>query len=201
VTAYEDANLFMMCPALDRSALSELPPGYTVRSAMPADLPVWRAMPFDDAVTPETDAFMASYFAATYGDQQERFFAGTQFVVDERGRPVGTCLLWRAYGVFEAIHWLKVVPDHEGRGLDVEPERFPIYLHTQLGSYRAIKLYSDFGFDLISGGPLGRRTNDLEYCLPILRERMPPGAFASLRIREAPAEWRDFLATTTTEQF
>ena len=84
---------------------------------------------------------------------------------------------------------------------DVAAERFPIYLHTQLGSHRAIKLYSDFGFDLLSGGPLGRRPNDLERCLPMLRERMPAAAFASLRIREAPAAWRAFLATTTSEQF
>lgn len=206
-----DKNIFMMCEALERTALSQLAPAFHVRSCRPDELGLWKAMPFDDAVTPQTDAFMEEYFETTYAGKEDRFYAGTLFVCDALDRPVATCLLWKAYDEFEAIHWLKVLPSCEGQGIgrallsillrDLPPERYPIYLHTQPGSHRAIKLYSDFGFDLLSGGPLGRRTNDLDECLPILREVMPEAAFRSLRIREAPEAWRRFLATTTTDQF
>jgi GNAT superfamily N-acetyltransferase len=206
-----DKNIFMMCEALDRSALCEVPAGYHVRSMRPDELGLWKALPLDDAATPETDAFMDAFFETTYRGREARFFDGTLFICDGDDRPAATCLLWRAYDEFESIHWLKTLKAHEGRGLgramlsillrDLPADRYPIYLHTQPGSFRAIKLYSDFGFDLLSGSPLGRRTNDLDECLPILRSVMPEAAFQSLRIREAPEAWRRFLATTTTDQF
>jgi ribosomal protein S18 acetylase RimI-like enzyme len=206
-----EQNIFMMCPALDRRALTELAPPYRARTCRPDDLPFWRAAPFDDEATAETDAFMADFFAKAYGGKEAEFFARTLVVVDEHDRPVATCGLWKAYGVFEAIHWLKVVKAHEGHGLgrallsvllrDLPADRYPIYLHTQPESFRAIKLYGDVGFDLLSSERVGARTNDLDASLPYLRAHMPPAAFASLRVRPAPADWLRFMATTTTHEF
>lgn len=206
-----DKNIFMACAALDRAALSDVAPPYRVRTCRRDELAWWKAVPFDGAATPDTDAFMDGFFRTAYGGQEDLFYARTLVVVDERNLPVATCTLWRAYGAFNTIHWFKVVQGHEGKGLgrallsavmrELTPQDYPVYLHTQPGSFRAIKLYSDFGFDLLSGGPLGTRSNDLEECLPLLGRVMPEDSYRALRVGESPKEWTRFLATTTTVQF
>jgi GNAT superfamily N-acetyltransferase len=206
-----DKNVFMMCRSLDRTALSAIPAPYQARTCRPDELALWKAMPFDDAETAARhDDFMGQYFSTIYGGKEQLFFARTWFLCDPDDRPVATCLLWMAYGQLNTVHWFKVLKRHEGKGLgrallsllmrDLGAEDFPIYLHTQPESFRAIKLYSDFGFDLITNERFGRR-NDLEECLPLLREHMPAAAFASLRMTRAPEEVARFLETRTTIEF
>ena len=207
-----DKNIFMICEALDLNALSELPAGYSVRNCWPAELGIWKAMPFD---TPELakayEGFMTDFFETTYGGKEEKFFADTLFVCDARNKPVATCLLWKAYDEFNTIHWFKVLKEYEGRGLgrallsiimrSLEKSDYPVYLHTQPGSFRAIKLYSDFGFALLSGEKFGTRKNDLAECLPILEEFMPEKDFRKLKITSAPEDFEKALRKQETIQF
>jgi GNAT superfamily N-acetyltransferase len=207
-----ELNLFMICRSLRREALSAIPAPYRLRSMRPDELATWKAMPFDDEATAAAfDGFMGDWAARVYGGREAEFHARTLFAVDSDDRPVGTCMLWDAYGRLPTIHWLKVVAPLEGRGIgrallsavlrDLDPAAYPVYLHTQPESARAIALYTDFGFDLLSGERFGTRTNDLEASLPILRELLPPARFACLRISEPPPEFVAFMATTTTEEF
>lgn len=207
-----DKNIFMMCEALNAEALSELPEGYHVRSCRPDEYDIWKAMPFDDPATAaEYDAFMEGFFRDTYAGKEDLFYSGTLFVCDARDKPVATCLLWRAYDEFNTIHWFKVLKEYEGRGIgrallsiimkSVKEAGYPVYLHTQPGSYRAIKLYSDFGFYLLTGDTFGDRQNDLEECLPILEKYMPPRDFRRLKVAQPPKSFQDFLSTTTSNQF
>lgn len=207
-----DKNIFMMCAALNRDALAEMPEGFSVRSCRPEELSVWKAMPFD---TPEQaaeyDAFMTGFFNTVYGGREEDFFVKTLFVCDSNDKPVATCLLWKAYGEFNTIHWFKVLKEYEGRGIgrallsiimrDLERADFPVYLHTQPGSFRAIKLYSDFGFALLRGEKFGSRKNDLWECLPILEEFMPQAYFQKLRITNAPKKFAEELQKYDTVEF
>ena len=206
-----DGNLFMLCEVLNRSALTPLPSGFTVRSCRPDELDIWKAFPFDDPQTAAEHAgFMDDFFRATYGGKEAAFFNGTLFVCDPDDRPVATCLLWKAYGQFSAIHWFKVRKEMEGRGigrallsivmLSLAPADYPVYLHTQPGSFRAIKLYSDFGFALLTDARIGQRTNDLARSLSILRERMPPADFHRLRFRSAPADFLEVLRLSTRHE-
>lgn len=207
-----DKNIFMICAALNRGALSELPAGYMVRNCRPDELDIWKAMPFDEAgLTEEYDRFMTDFFNTTYGGKEEMFFAKTLFVCDAHDKPVATCLLWKAYDEFNTIHWFKVLTEYEGRGLgrallsiimrDLKRSDYPVYLHTQPGSFRAIKLYSDFGFSLLSGEKFGSRKNDLDECLPILKEFMPEKYFQNLKIAKAPKEFEKALNKYETVQF
>lgn len=207
-----DKNIFMMCAALDRGALSEMPAGYSVRNCRPDELDIWKAMPFDDAETAKQYArFMSEFFAATYGGKEALFFEKTLFVCDREDRPVGTCSIWKAYDEFNSVHWFKVLKDHEGRGIgrallsivmrDLKAADFPVYLHTQPGSFRAIKLYSDFGFALLRGEKFGTRKNDLDECLPILKEFMPAKDYQNLKIAGAPEEFVKALEKYETVQF
>lgn len=207
-----DKNVFMMCQALNPNALSELPKEYFVRSCRPEELDIWKAMPFDEVgFTEEYDQFMTDFFEATYGGKEDLFFAKTLFVCNKKDEPIATCLLWKVYDEFNTIHWFKVLKEYEGKGIgrallsiimkDLSKEDYPVYLHTQPGSFRAIKLYSDFGFSLLSGDKFGNRQNDLDECLPILKKFMPEKDFQNLKITEAPKEFEKALRNQTTNQF
>lgn len=119
--------------------------------------------------------------------------------------------IWRAYDQFNTVQWVKVRKQYEGKGIgrallsflmkELKTEDYPVYLHTQPGSYRAIKLYSDFGFSLVSDPIIGCRNNDLDECLPILEKYMPNIDFKQLIISEAPMNFLQFMATVKDDQF
>jgi ribosomal protein S18 acetylase RimI-like enzyme len=207
-----DKNIFMMCEALNRNALTELPASYSIRSCKPDELDIWKMMPFDDpALAKEYDGFMSDYFAITYGGKEDIFFSKTLFVCDRQDKPIATCLSWNAYNEFMTIQWFKVLKGYEGQGIgrallsivmqELEMHDYPVYLHTQPSSFRAIKLYSDFGFCLLSGDKFGVRTNDLDECLPILEQFMPREYFHQLRTIAAPKEFEDTMSKYDTNQF
>jgi GNAT superfamily N-acetyltransferase len=207
-----DKNIFMICEVLDFNALSELPDGYSVRNYRRDELGIWKAMPFDTPeLAKEYDGFMTDFFRTTYGGKEEMFFAKTLFVCDAQDKPVATCLLWKAYDEFNTIHWFKVLKEYEGQGIgrallsiimrNLERSDYPVYLHTQPGSFRAIKLYSDFGFSLLSGEKFGSRKNDLDECLSILKEFMPEKYFQNLKITKALKEFEKALNKYETVQF
>jgi ribosomal protein S18 acetylase RimI-like enzyme len=215
-----DKNIFMMCETLNRNALTKLPASYAIRNCRPDELDIWKTMPFDDAdLAKEYDGFMSDYFTTTYGGQEELFFAKTLFVCDSprerlrqrQNRPIATCLIWKAYNEFNTIQWFKVLKEYEGQGIgrallsivmqQLEPCDYPVYLHTQPSSFRAIKLYSYFGSSLLAGGKFGIRDNDLDECLPILAEFMPKEYFRKLRITIAPKDFEDTVNKYDTNQF
>lgn len=207
-----DKNLFMMCRSLNARALTDVPSGFRVRSCRRDELDVWMAMPFDGPEqATEYRPFMRAFFDRVYAKQAERFFERCQFVVDERDRPLATAFVWKIYDEITTFHWLKTLPELEGRGLGraivshvmkpLAANDYPVFLHTQPGSYRAVKLYSDFGFELLSDPVIGRRTNDLQECLPILRAHMPESAYRKLRVAEAPARFLACLAQETEPHF
>jgi ribosomal protein S18 acetylase RimI-like enzyme len=205
-------NIFMMCEVLNRNSFTEVPAGYSIRSCRPDELDLWKAMPFDDAdLAKEYEEFMSDYFATTYGGKEELFFAKTLFVCDRQDKPIATCLSWKVYDEFNTIQWFKVLKGYEGQGIgrallsiimqELEMRDYPVYLHTQLSSFRAIKLYSDFGFSLLSGDKFGIRNNDLDECLPIIEGFMPKEYFHKLRIITAPKEFEDTVNKYDTNQF
>ena len=207
-----DKNIFMMCEVLNRNSLTELPASYSIRSCRPDELGLWKTMPFDTFdLAKEYEGFMSNYFTTTYGGKEELFFAKTLFVCDSQDKPIATCLIWKAYDEFNTIQWFKVLKKYEGQGIGrallsiimqkLEMGDYPVYLHTQPSSFRAIKLYSDFGFSLLSGDNFGIRKNDLDECLPILEKFIPKEYFQELRIINAPKEFEDIVNKYNTNQF
>ena len=202
----------MMCERLNQHALTDLNPDYHFRNCRPDELELWKAFPFDsDTVPVEFENFMNQIISDTYRRDMDTFFRNTLFVCNKEGRPVATCSYWKAYGKINTIHWLKTRKAYEGKGFGrallssimrrFNNKDYPVYLHTQPGSFRAIKLYSDFGFQLLRGGRLGTRVNELEKCLPILKEFMPKKDFDGLRIIDTPADLIKLLESETTIQF
>lgn len=204
-------NIFMMCQQLNQQAFTTLPLGFTVRTLRRDELAFWKAMPFDDDYTADHAAYMDEFFRSTYAAQEATFFARVLVVCDPNDQIVGTCFLWQAYGLFNTVHWFKVVKGYEGRGIgrallsllfqDVTDADLPIYLHTQPESFRAIKLYADFGFDLLTDQRIGSRDNHIEQCLPYLKEMMPKQDYDQLRFTVAPAAFIAGMALQHDNQF
>lgn len=207
-----DYNIFMMCDKLNKNALTELSEDYYFRNCRPDELEIWKAFPFDSNVVPiEYEGFMNQIIKDTYSGDMDTFFRNTLFVCNKDDKPIATCSYWKAYGKMNTIHWLKTIKAYEGKGigralLSEIMKRFgradyPICIHTQPGSFRAIKLYADFGFQLLKGGKLGTRTNELEKGLPILKAFMPEKDFENLKIKDTPDYLIKLLANETTIQF
>jgi GNAT superfamily N-acetyltransferase len=207
-----DDNLFMICRRLNHAAFSPLPPGFYVRQLHPNELSIWKALPFDDQLTAQTYlSFMDEFIHRTYAADLARFFTNTLVICEQNDQIVATCLLWRAYGLYTTVHWFKVRPAYENRGIGrallslvfapVTDADMPIYLHTQSASFRAIKLYADFGFDLLTDKRIGQRDNHLEQCLPVLQAAMPAAAYEQLRFTTAPAAFIAGMALQHEDQF
>ena len=207
-----DSNIFMMCEQINEHALTDLNPDYFFRNCQPEELELWKGFPFDsDIVPPEYEDFMNQIIHDSYSRDMDTFFQNTLFVCNKEGTPVATCSYWKAYSKINTIHWFKTRKAYEGKGIGrallsaimrrFDRKDYPIYLHTQPGSFRAIKLYSDFGFQLLRGGQIGTRMNELEKYLPILKEFMSKKDFEGLKIIDTPNELITLLESETTVQF
>ena len=74
------------------------------------------------------------------------------------------------------------------------------WLH-QPESYHAIKLYAEFGFELLTDPVIGLMENDVEECLPFLKAHMPGKDFSSLKTTQTPASFIERIAQFDTSQF
>ncbi len=207
-----DKNLFMMCKKLNTSALAELPDGYYVRTCRRDELDIWKKMPFDDEKTAEQYSdFMTKYFNDVYASKEDLFFKKCLFVCDENNAPIGTCFAWKAYDKITTIHWFKVVKEYEGLGIgrallsivmkSIPENEYPVFLHTHPSSFRAIKLYSDFGFALLTDPAIGYRQNDLEESLPILKSFMFKEDFQKLQFAQVPREFLGAVKASKVNEF
>jgi len=194
-----DLNIFMMCDYLNQDALRDIPKGFYVRTCKPEELDVWKAFPFDnDDDKKSYYDYMTEYFNSVYLEKKEEFYLKCLFLCEEKtDKPVSTCFIWKAYNKINTIHWFKTIKEYEGRGLgrallsyimsSLDKIEYPIFLHTQPGSFRAIGLYSSFGFKIVTNDIIGYRENHYKESLPILKQFMTPKTFQGLQFTEAPA--------------
>lgn len=78
---------------------------------------------------------------------------------------------------------------------------YPVFLHTQPGSFRAIKLYSDFGFSFLLDPVIGHRRNDVDSGLAFLREHMPADEYRKLRFGCAPEKFLRIVLENAEDEF
>lgn len=102
-----------------------------------------------------------NYFVTTYLQNQE-LLENILFLVNENKMIIGSCIAWqdkRKDSVVSSLHWLVVDEKYHGIGLGKalsyatmnifeEQKKFPVYIHTQPWSWKAIFLYLSLGFKL-----------------------------------------------------
>jgi len=207
-----EKDLFMMCPALNAGAVRPMPEGFAIRNCLKHELDALIDLQADDPLqAPMLRGYLMDCFRGVYAPEGDRFFENCVFAVDRADKPVGTVFIWKAYSRVNTVHWFKVRPALEGMGIGrallghvltaLPADGYPVFLHTHPSSYRAIKLYSDFGFRFLTDPRVGSRLNDLAECLPILKELMPEAAFSSLKTIAAPRFFLDAADSSPVSQF
>lgn len=201
-------HLFMMCASPNKQAFRDVPAGYHIRTCKPSELDTWKTLSVED---PAYFDFMTDYFNHVYAHKADTFFASCLFACDQNDMPVGSCFVWKAYDKINTIHWFRVLPAHEGKGIgrallshamkDLKDDEYPVYIHTHPTGFKAIKLYSDFGFQFVSNHPIGYRPNDLRESLPYLEQNMPKEYFEKLKITKALPSLHDAALTSEHEEF
>jgi ribosomal protein S18 acetylase RimI-like enzyme len=175
-----EQNIFMYCDKINKKALTQMPNEYSIRNLYETELELWKALPFDNNYTATYKNFMDDYYSKVYENRENEFYNKCIVVCDKINEVIGTCFLWKFYEI-NTLHWLKVRKEYEGMGIgraliskileNTNKDDFPIFLHTQPKSYRAIKLYSDFGFKIITNKIIGNRINNINECKIILKKR------------------------------
>lgn len=188
-------NLFLICKRPEPSALRPLPEGCSIRTCRPDELGVWKHLAAEDSCADSLTDYYERVYAGNREEQNQAFFQRCLFLCTPSGKPVATGLTWLSYArtgfPVNTLGWFRVLPEEEGRGFGrallselLRRSDFPLYLHTQPTSVCAIRLYSDFGFHLLTNPVIGYRKNDLNASLPILEKVMRPAAFHGLRFSD-----------------
>lgn len=135
-----------------------LPPGYSWRWFQHGDEELWFKIQLAadrlSKITPEL-------FREKFGTDEKLLAQRQCFIFDEVGNATGTATAWFDENFlgqnFGRVHWVAVVPEHQGRGLgkalmtvtccrleELGHER--AYLRTSTARGQAIQLYRRFGF-------------------------------------------------------
>jgi len=208
-----DLNIFMMCDHLDQGALRDIPKGFNIRPCKPNELDIWKAFPFDnDEDKKAYYNYMTEYFNSVYLEQKDEFYQKCLFLCEDKtDKPVATCFIWKAYNKINTIHWFKTIKQYEGKGLgrallsyimnSLDESEYPVFLHTQPGSFRAIGLYSSIGFKIVTNDVIGYRENHYKESLPILKQFMTQETFENLQFIEAPDILNESAKSKQDSQF
>ncbi len=139
----------------------ELPEGFVFRGYEPGFENAWAELIFETEQA-ETLEKAREIFTKEFLESPEDLERRCLFVIEESsGRIAATASLW--YGdlfgeVMQRIHWVATRPEYQGKGLvkalmtrllDIYNElgcKGFIYLTSQTWSYKALNLYSRFGF-------------------------------------------------------
>ncbi len=143
-----------------------------------------------------SDEDIVDYFEKTFlidnGNIEERCF----FLKDEaKDKYVGTCCAWfsnKGDKIVPVLHWLAVIPLYRNHGyarmlitqvmqyFTLNNEKEAVYLHTQPESFKAIKLYNDFGFNISKNDTYGNAVNEYEDSIVILKNIMDNESYLRL---------------------
>lgn len=193
----EYKSIIMRCDRIDKSAYLELPSGVEVVFYKAGMEMVWaKVQKAAGEFAEDSVSDAAACFMERYGDRQQELSERCVFLKEqETGSYIGTCMAWfeqkNGDGV-PVLHWLAVDDAYAGKGyarmLITQVmklfERFAkgekIYLHTQPCSYRAIKLYNDFGFFITKTDTYGTAVNEYEEAMPLLKRHMTAETYEKL---------------------
>jgi GNAT superfamily N-acetyltransferase len=196
-----EGSLFMQCDELDSRALRDLPESFSARLCKRDELMDWKLM-FAQGIYMD---FVNSYYDKVYAQHEDEFFNRCTFVVDADDKPIATSGIWPAYGKINTLLGFFVLPEYQGRGIGrgllsevLKNACLPVYLHTHSIANTAVKLFSDFGFKLVTDIAVGYRENGLEAGLPYLKTVLPAKDYANLKFATAN---RDLLEAALMNDF
>ena len=171
----------------------ELPEGFSIVSYHPGYEKDWARL---ECATGDFDSTMEAeqYFVKTYLQEPE-MLSDILFALDSNNAVVGSCIAWqdkRGPDTVSSLHWLVVDEQYQriglGRALCVSVMNiyagqgaFPVYIHTQPWSWKAILLYLSLGFKLQKTDTFSNYVNEYEKALSELGRVLTEEQFAILQ--------------------
>lgn len=190
-------SIIMRCDRIDKSAYAKPDSGVEIVFFKPGMELDWAevqkgAGEFADC----TEAEVISYFTKRFGVLRKELEQRCIFLKEkETENYIGTCIAWfepKREETVPVLHWLAVKDAYAncgyGRVLVTEAMNIfetldsgqKIYLHTQPCSYKAIKLYNDFGFCMTETDTYGTAVNEYTEAMPILEKYMTDESYKKL---------------------
>jgi ribosomal protein S18 acetylase RimI-like enzyme len=182
-------NLILRCDSAREEEI-RLPEGYRLQSYRPGFEGDWAEMEWQLGDFPSRQE-AEEYFRENYMGDSARLAERGIFVTDQRGTVVGSCLAWqdeRQGKPVASLHWLFVSPAHQRRGigkalclraLEIYREKgeFPVYIHTQPWSWKAVLLYVSLGFQIQKEDSFSNYVNQYEEATATLETVLSPEQF------------------------
>ena len=196
-SSIEYKSIILRCDRIDKSAYLELDSDVEIEFYKKGMETVWTGVQkgageFQRVI----DLDVTAYFIERYGREQDELEKRCIFLKKKSTKKyIGTCMAWFEHkGEVEVpvLHWLAIDDAYSGKGyarmlitqvlkiFEQLDARQKIYLHTQPASYRAIKLYNDFGFCMTRTDTYGTAVNEYEDALPILKKHMTFDSYSKL---------------------
>ncbi len=185
-------NLIMRCDIYEPKEIL-LPTGYSFRGYRDGDAREWARI---EVEVNDFDTFdnALKYFTSKYLSNVEELEKRFICVENQNKEVVGIVIAW--FEIFNddaisAVHWLVTSPDEAGKGIGTalvqkmlsvfhNLNAFPVYLHTQPWSYKAVGIYSQCGFNILKNDSFKGYKNQYQEGLPILKQYMKAELFAKL---------------------
>lgn len=176
-------NILMKCDHLNFNSKTTLPKGFYFKMYEEGDEILWAQIEYEIGDFNSYDEAL-QYFINTYLPKKELLTKRCMFVVDEDNHPVATCTAWYDFAIDDnlvsSLHWFATAPRFQNMGIGKailskvleiyqRNNQLPIYLHTQPWSYKAIHIYSQFGFYLLKKETLKKYRNEFFEAIPILK--------------------------------
>ena len=158
--------------------------GYEFRMYQDGDERKWAQLEYEigdfDSVDEAEQYFISTYCSKKALDITERCV----FVVNEKNEIVGSCIAWKELRndiLVASLHWLVVSPQYQGKGIGkalcqkvmqifVVNDEFPVYIHTQPWSYKAIILYVRQGFKIQKTDSFSQYENQFNFAMNTLKK-------------------------------
>lgn len=154
-TALPYIPLTMERADLENLPVPVLPAGYGFRMYRPGDAGHWAEIQVSCGAFERAEQALEC-FERDFGGQTEQLQERMVFLLNPRGRPVGTAAAWFE-GAQGRLHWVAIAQEEQGRGL-CRPlvaqalarlralNHAGVFLTTQPASWVAIKVYRRLGF-------------------------------------------------------
>lgn len=184
-------NIILKSSAYKPFAIT-LPKGFFFKQFTPGDEMAWAALEHEIGDFASTEEAL-EYFRETYGAFPEKLRRRAIVLANDTGIK-GFCIAWQDQRLgtsVASLHWLVVSPAWEGRGLGRalvqktlelyrELGEFPVYLHTQPWSYRALMLYLHLGFRIQKTDTFSSYENQYREAIGALQGILSPERFQEL---------------------
>lgn len=185
-------NIILKCNCYKSSEIL-LPKGFRFKQFHEGDEKAWAKLEYEIGDFESIDE-AEEYFISNYCGDINVLKKRCVFIENDKNEIVGSCIAWKdkkETATVASLHWLIVTPDYQGKKLGKslcqktmqifhEMNEYPVYIHTQPWSYKAILLYIHQGFQLQMTDSFSHYENQYIQAMDTLKSILPEQQYHEL---------------------